>query len=171
MNRLHILSLTQVHGPSWARLHNMAVSSPMLYHWTRGDRHNSSGRIWTYASCKIHHQYHGFWWPEDTRSQVISSHGIELVLMEYSGLNMSIQLILHQTSKHFHCDHAQFFIYICRKSLGDRLSTGADSGVIHQSGSARGAMELTFKLKKVCDSSSCRKQKNIFAFSVISQQR
>ena len=30
-------------------------------------------------------QYNGCWWPGDTRSQVISSHGIDQVLWEYFG--------------------------------------------------------------------------------------
>ena len=36
-----------------------------------------------------------------------------------------------------------------RKSLGDRLQAETDSGVIRQTGSAHGSMELTFQLKKV----------------------
>ena len=33
-----------------------------------------------------HGQYHGCWWPDDAKSQGISSHGIALVLLEYSRL-------------------------------------------------------------------------------------
>ena len=36
------------------------------------------------APCILHSQYHGCWWPDDTRSQIISSHGIDLNLPEYS---------------------------------------------------------------------------------------
>ena len=32
-------------------------------------------------------QYHSCWWPGDTRSQDISSHGIDLVCPEYSGFS------------------------------------------------------------------------------------
>ena len=32
----------------------------------------------------LHNQYHGCWWPGNTGSQVISIHGIDLVLQEYS---------------------------------------------------------------------------------------
>ena len=32
-------------------------------------------------------QYHGCWWPVDTKSQSISSHDIDLVRMEYTGFN------------------------------------------------------------------------------------
>ena len=35
----------------------------------------------------IQNQYHGCWCPGDTRSQGISSHGIDLVFPEYSGFN------------------------------------------------------------------------------------
>ena len=35
----------------------------------------------------LQNQYHGFWWPGDARSQVISSHGIDPVIIEYSGFN------------------------------------------------------------------------------------
>ena len=48
----------------------------------------------------LHAQYHDCWWPGDTRSQVISSNGIDLVILEYShpsttgvnGLHMSLKL-------------------------------------------------------------------------------
>ena len=32
---------------------------------------------------KLHDQYHYCWWPGDARGQVINSHGIDLVYMEY----------------------------------------------------------------------------------------
>ena len=32
----------------------------------------------------LHSQYHGCWWPGDARSQGISSHGADLVLLKYS---------------------------------------------------------------------------------------
>ena len=31
----------------------------------------------------LYMQYHGCWWPGDTRSQGISSHDIDLILLEY----------------------------------------------------------------------------------------
>ena len=34
----------------------------------------------------LHSQYHDCWWPGDMRSQGIMSHGIDLVLPEYSNL-------------------------------------------------------------------------------------
>ena len=34
-----------------------------------------------------HGQYHGCWWPGDARSHGISSHGIDLNFLEYSGLS------------------------------------------------------------------------------------
>ena len=34
-----------------------------------------------------HSQYHGSWWPGNAWSQGINSHGIDLVCLEYSGLN------------------------------------------------------------------------------------
>ena len=37
--------------------------------------------------CDIYIQYYGCWWPGDSRSQGINSHGIVLVLTDYSGLN------------------------------------------------------------------------------------
>ena len=40
-----------------------------------------------------HSQYHGCWWPGDARSQVISSHGIDLVPMDYS--SPSIRTTIH----------------------------------------------------------------------------
>ena len=36
----------------------------------------------------LHNQYHCCWWPGDARSQVINSHGIDLVLPEYSCLSI-----------------------------------------------------------------------------------
>ena len=46
--------------------------------------------------CILHNQYCGCWLPGDLMSQAISSHGIDLFLLEYSALNtrrfvMSIQ--------------------------------------------------------------------------------
>ena len=38
-------------------------------------------------TCLFYSQYHGCWWLGDTNSQRISNHGIELVLLEYSGLS------------------------------------------------------------------------------------
>ena len=35
----------------------------------------------------IHSQHYGCWWPGDPRSQGISSHDLDLVFVEYSGLN------------------------------------------------------------------------------------
>ena len=35
--------------------------------------------------CILHSQYHGHWWPGDARSQYISSRGINLVSLQYSG--------------------------------------------------------------------------------------
>ena len=32
-------------------------------------------------------QYHGCWWLRDTRGQVISSHGIDCIVMKYSDLD------------------------------------------------------------------------------------
>ena len=33
----------------------------------------------------LHTKYHGRWWPGDVRGQGINSHGIDLVLSQYSG--------------------------------------------------------------------------------------
>ena len=30
-------------------------------------------------------QYHVYWWPDDARTQALSSHGIGFVILEYSG--------------------------------------------------------------------------------------
>ena len=37
--------------------------------------------------CILYSQKHGCWWPSDRRSQVISSHGMNLVLPEYSNIS------------------------------------------------------------------------------------
>ena len=42
----------------------------------------------------LRRQYHGCWWPGDIRSQVISSHGIDLVILEYSGLSIKNNLFV-----------------------------------------------------------------------------
>ena len=36
----------------------------------------------------LHSQYHGFWWPGDSRSQGISSQGIDPVFLEYSSFSI-----------------------------------------------------------------------------------
>ena len=36
----------------------------------------------------LHCQYHGSWWPGDTRIQGISSHAIDLILLEYSSFSI-----------------------------------------------------------------------------------
>ena len=41
-------------------------------------------------------------------------------------------------------------MFLFRRSLGDRLREGEDSGILAQKGSSIGNMEMTFKLKKVC---------------------
>ena len=36
----------------------------------------------------LHNQYHGSWWPGDTRSQGISSHGIDIVFLSSHGIDI-----------------------------------------------------------------------------------
>ena len=36
----------------------------------------------------LYNEYHGCWWPDDARSQVISSHGVDLVILEYFSFNI-----------------------------------------------------------------------------------
>ena len=43
---------------------------------------------------------------------------------------------------------------VFRKSLGERIKAEQDSGVISQSGSALGNMEMTFAINKVSSASS-----------------
>ena len=43
----------------------------------------------------MHNQYHGCWWSGVPRSQVISSHGIHLVIPEYSGFSTKSVNSLH----------------------------------------------------------------------------
>ena len=52
--------------------------------------------------------------------------------------------VYNNTNINFKCDNDCY-----RMSLGDRVAKQEDDSVISQSGSARGSMEMTFKLKKV----------------------
>ena len=49
----------------------------------------------------LHSQYHGCWWPNNERSQGISSHGIDLILQEYfnvSTTRVNPMLYLHYSN-------------------------------------------------------------------------
>ena len=69
-------------GPWWC------ILTLVVLNWFMGTSSYSSVHFMKVkGKFNLLSQYRGCWWPDDARSQGISSHGIDLVIPEYSGIS------------------------------------------------------------------------------------